>query len=77
MSTSHHTTMVIPYTQYQQFLLAWQENLAWQQHLRLGQAFYNWANLHKMTQTPWLDRLYNADNKTAREMMEANMDWFN
>jgi hypothetical protein len=69
--------MVIPYTQYREFCREWNANGDWQKHLRFGQAFFNWANLHKMTQTPWLDKLYNANNTKARAMMLEVIDWEN
>lgn len=48
-------------------------------HQRLGQAFFNHFNLHKMDRTKdnTLDRLYNADNITAEKMISAMIDWSN
>lgn len=46
---------------------------------RLGQAFFNHFNLHKMDRTKdnTLDRLYNADNNTAEKMISVMIDWSN
>lgn len=66
--------MTIPLTQFDAFMAEWWAHLCWQKQLRLGQAFYNWANLHKMTQTPWLDKLYNADSAIAAQMMLDALD---
>lgn len=70
-------TIVIPYSQWRAFLEHWNTHNEWRAHLRLGQAFYNWANLHKMTQTPWLDKLYNADFDITMDMVNTVMDWEN
>lgn len=67
-------SMIIPRTQYKQFQQFCKENAHVCEHLRLGQAFYNWANCHKMTQTPWLQRLYYVDDVTAEKMISSIID---
>jgi len=49
----------IPYSRYLSFYDEWVDNEEWQEHLRFGQAFYNYLDLGKMTQTPFHDKLYN------------------
>lgn len=46
---------------------------------RLGQAFFNHFSLHKCNKgdDPTLDRLYNADNSTAEQMIFNMIDWEN
>lgn len=46
---------------------------------RLGQAFFNHFNLHKMDKTKdnTLDRLYNADHITAEKVISTMIDWDN
>lgn len=69
--------MIICKSQYQRFLSEeWSKDEV-RKNLRLGQAFFNWANLHKMQQTPWLDKLYNADNLMAEAMILDKLDWEN
>lgn len=67
--------MIIPFTQYQAFYRLW--NKKEYKHLRFGQAFYNYADLHKMTQTPWLEKLYNAKNEEAEMMLLSEIDYAN
>ena len=69
--------MIIPKSQYKRFLSEEWSKDEIRQHLRLGQAFYNWANLHKMKQTQWLDKLYNADSLIAEAMILDKLDWNN
>ena len=56
--------------------------------LRYGQAFYNYLGLEKLSiarytegkfsdEKIWLDRLYNADDATAKKMIEAHTDFNN
>ena len=40
-------------------------------HLRFGQAFYNYFNLHKMKQTKELDMLYNSDADEASKLIHS------
>jgi len=49
----------LPYSRYVSFQHEWIANEEWQKHLRYGQALYNYLDLHKMNQTPFLDKLYN------------------
>lgn len=47
-------------------------------HLRLGQHFHNWAELHKVVNPEdkaFCDRLYNADDNRAGRMLVYAMDW--
>ena len=46
-------------------------NNEWKEHLRYGQAFYNYFNLFKMKQTPELDCLYNTySDLRARDIID-------
>jgi len=67
----------IPNTQYVEFCKIWAKSPGMQRHLRFGQAFYNYANLHKMTQTPFLDKLYNASTEDAEKMILEIIDCIN
>lgn len=69
--------LTIPFTQYQDFCRDWNKNPATRKNLRFGQAFYNFAELHKMTQTPFLDTLYNAPMNIAEKMLLDIVDYAN
>lgn len=49
-------------------------NNEWKEHLRYGQAFYNYFNLFKMKQTPQLEMLYNLDGWKAEKMIREMFD---
>jgi truncated hemoglobin YjbI len=68
--------MTIPLSRYKQFLTWWLSPEAQEErkHLRFGQAFYNYMELHKMQQTPWLDCLYNARDDIALGMIREILD---
>jgi len=68
--------MVIPYSQYREFCNEWNTK-GLSRHLRFGQAFFNFAELHKMTPSDFLDKLYNAPQKEAIEMLEPFIDYSN
>lgn len=42
---------------------------------RLGQAFFNHYNLHKMRPTPFLDRIYEKDGGEALDMIKQNVEF--
>lgn len=45
------------------------------EHLRYGQAFHQFMRLDKCEQDRvFCDRLYNADNETAKKMIESRID---
>lgn len=69
--------MNISKTLYDEFEKLW--NAGGFPHQRLGQAFFNHFDLHKMDRTKddTLDRLYNADNETAEKMISTMIDWSN
>jgi hypothetical protein len=67
----------IPFTQYQDFCRLWNKSPDMRHNLRFGQAFYNYADLHKMTQTPFLDKLYNASFMDAEKMILDILDYAN
>ena len=67
----------VPFSQYQSFCLTWNSIPKETQQLRFGQGFYNFANLHKMTQTNFLDKLYNASNDVAKKMLLNIIDYSN
>lgn len=48
--------------------------------MRWGQAFYGHMELHKLTSPTtkaWCDKLYNADDETAKKMVESVTDHAN
>lgn len=53
-----------------EFILKYWSTPDWQ-HLRFGQAFYNYFDLHKMKQTKELDMLYNSDNDKASKLIHS------
>lgn len=69
--------MTVPLSMYEAFCTHWDNSPDERKHLRFGQAFFNWANLHKMSPSPWLDLLYNADDAKARKMLLAVVDHAN
>lgn len=63
----------IPLTQYQRFCKVW----PLVKHQRYGQAFHDHAQLFKLTSPQakaWASELYNADNATAKKMIESCLD---
>ncbi|SDA97272.1 hypothetical protein SAMN03159443_05880 [Pseudomonas sp. NFACC15-1] len=52
---------------YDEFLVQWNQDAFPQQ--RLGQAFYNFFNLHKLTDQTLLTGLYEADGKKATALI--------
>lgn len=45
-------------------------------HLRYGQAFHRFMKLEKSQQDKWFcDKLYNADEKTAKAMIASRTDY--
>lgn len=52
---------------YDEFLVQWNQGAFQQQ--RLGQAFYNFFNLHKVTDQTLLTSLYEADGKKATALI--------
>lgn len=75
--TGYNAAMNISKTLYDEFKKLW--NAGAFPHQRLGQAFFNHFDLHKMDRTKddTLDRLYNADNITAEKMISTMIDWSN
>jgi len=69
---------IIPYSRYVSFYNEWNNNEEWQKHLRYGQALYNYLNLYKMNQTPFLDALYNEpDRNKVQVLINSAMDLVN
>lgn len=60
---------------YTQFYKEWGEGKF--RGCRLGQAFYNFMKLEKITghAKPWCDRLWNADVQEAFSMIQASIDY--
>jgi len=71
-------TFIIPVSAFNSFTKAWSDNEEWQKHLRYGQALYNYLDLHKMNQTPFLDALYNEpDRNKVQVLINSAMDLVN
>jgi len=71
-------SFIIPASAFNSFTKEWSSNENWQKHLRYGQALYNYLNLHKMTQTPFLDALYNEPSRTkVQALINSAMDSVN
>jgi len=68
--------MIVPYTQYKAFCKEWNTTDI-SKHLRFGQAFFNFAELHKMTSTVFLNKLYNANDVVAEKMLLDIVDYEN
>ena len=74
--------LTIPATRFNEFERLWKMKM-FSEHLRWGQALFNYLDLHKMQRDYEsddkiaLDRLYNADFKTAYAMVQEVIDWEN
>ncbi|MBD9463936.1 hypothetical protein [Pseudomonas sp. Pdm06] len=58
-----HAALEIEKAAYDEFLIQWNQGAFQQQ--RLGQAFYNFFNLHKLTDQTLLTGVYEADGQKA------------
>lgn len=56
-----HIQASIDQSLYKEFLAKW--NAGGYPHLRFGQAFYNHFNLHKMTQSNELDKIWAVESE--------------
>lgn len=80
--TATKLPLTIPATRFNEFERLWKMKM-FGEHLRWGQALFNYLDLHKMQRDYEsddkiaLDRLYNADFKTAYAMVQEVIDWEN
>lgn len=68
-------TIMSPASQLEDFLKWFQKNGHCQ---RMGQAFFNYANLSKVTSEQnktWLDKLYNIDDSDFISMISGQVQW--
>lgn len=65
--------MTFPKTRVTAFFI--QYNAGKYPHQRLGQAFYTFMELHKVTsEKEWCDRLFNASSEDSSKMINSRMD---
>ena len=71
-------SFIIPSSSFNSFTKEWSSNEDWQKHLRYGQALYNYLELHKMNQTPFLDALYNEPSRIkVQALINSAIDLIN
>ncbi|PIB65570.1 hypothetical protein AOA62_11185 [Pseudomonas sp. 2995-3] len=63
----HDSSLQIECAAYEEFVRLWSQGSF--EHQRLGQAFYNHFNLHKLTDQAGLHGLYEADGDKASRLI--------
>ena len=63
----HDPSLQIERAAYEEFVRLWSQGSF--EHQRLGQAFYNYFNLHKLTDQAGLHGLYEADGDKASRLI--------